>query len=621
MRAGAGAGAGGLRRLEPSATSSAGASASGSKPRFVARDLPLNANELYDVSVADADQDGDYDMFTTHHRFRGNLLANEGGNFVARLDASKLSSTADLPGFDDQFGEPSIVPAGLYIWVDEEGRTHIVTHDLDQLPQLLLARMSGSIRFRGRDFKVEKAIGARLGRQVDTSTHPPSSVLTFNAGPNAEIVVRAQFMDLPFDVSINELFPRQRVFMGPRRSIPPSYNFDIDLGDRHGTAWADFNQDGIVDAYIANGGNRGAISRLSEQAGDELYFGNGDGSFHEDIEGARISKGFCRGRSPEPVDFDGDGDLDIFVGCENGHPLLYNQKNAVGRFGSSSNLMQEAKVKGDLFRWIDLGHDGIPELISVFKGKVQVYRYNPAGGQFLRTQKLRPPGLGKTLSAISIGDVDNDLDPDVFISAPGGNALLIDRAGGLYPKKPTKLGLPGRGAVNFSFLDYDNDGRIDAHATPGGLYQGLKGGGFERTGELVLGKKAQWAASSWFDFEGDGDRDLVSLIKRHKGVVVSRHMYENRTEGGHWLELSLQGPRGNQQAIGAKAVVTTKFGRQAGWVGQSEGSRHSSGLYDLYFGLGLPLRAKSVEVFWPNGTKTKLQDVAADQRLTITPGS
>ena len=55
----------------------------------------------------------------------------------------------------------------------------------------------------------------------------------------------------------------------------------------------------------------------------------------------------------------------------------------------------------------------------------------------------------------------------------------------------------------------------------------------------------------------------------------------------------------NQQAIGAHVVVTTKFGKQAGWVGQSEGSRHSSGLYDIYFGLGLVQKVTTVEVFWP----------------------
>ena len=135
----------------------------------------------------------------------------------------------------------------------------------------------------------------------------------------------------------------------------------------------------------------------------------------------------------------------------------------------------------------------------------------------------------------------------------------------------------------------------------------------------MLGDKAQWAASSWFDLEGDGDRDLVSLIKRHKGVTVSRHLYENQTDGGHWLEVSLVGPRANLEAIGARVVVTTKFGRQAGWVGQSEGSRHSMGIYDIYFGLGLPLKAESVKVFWPNGKTSQIKNVAADQRVTITP--
>lgn len=607
---------GALAALLALACATAPAALGAKQPRFAGKELPINSDRVDDLSVADIEGDGDMDLFSTHHRYRGNLLTTENGSLIARLDRSGLSATANVPGFDDQFKAPALVPAGLYIWVDADGRTHIVTKDLDEIPPLLLDRATGSIRYQGRGFQIEKQVGARLAVRTDTSTNPPSKILDFDSGPDSEVVLRAQFMDLPFDIEIDPLFPLQRVFLGPRRSPPDGYSTRIRLGDRHGTAWADFNQDGNLDAFISHGGNRGGITRLSAFTRDEMFFGRGDGTFTESIESTNIDKGLCRGRYAAPVDFDLDGDLDLFVGCEQGRPILFNQKKVAGRFGSSSDLMQEAGVSGDFFRWIDLDRNRSPELVAAEARAISVYERDPQTGVFRRVQELHPRGLGKSLRAITLGDADGDLDPDLFVSSVGGNAFLENRGGRLFPRRPARLGLPVRRTAALSFVDYDNDGNMDAHAAPGGLFIGDGRGRFERADTLSVGGRAEWATSSWFDLEGDGDRDLVSLIKR-QGVTLRRRVYENRTAGGNWLRLSLRGPPGNAQAIGARVVVRTTAGRQAGWVGQSEGSRFSSGHYELYFGLGRATEVQTVRVWWPDGTKSAVENVAANRRLEI----
>jgi hypothetical protein len=247
-----------------------------------------------------------------------------------------------------------------------------------------------------------------------------------------------------------------------------------------------------------------------------------------------------------------------------------------------------------------------------------VYERSPETGLFNRTQELRPPGMGKSLRAITVGDADGDLDADVFVSSVGGNAYLENRGGQLFPRRPARIGLPTRRTAALSFVDYDNDGNLDAHAAPGGLFVGDGKGNFERTDTLSVGGKAEWATSSWFDLEGDGDRDLVSLIKR-EGVTLRRRVYENRTPGGNWLQLELEGPARNAQAIGARVVIVTEEGRQAGWVGQSEGSRFSSGHYELYFGLGRAETVRRVRVWWPDGSRSSIDDIAANRRLEISP--
>ena len=62
---------------------------------------------------------------------------------------------------------------------------------------------------------------------------------------------------------------------------------------------ADFNNDGILDAFVAN----------TSGQGNTVWFGNGDGTFTDSGQtlGSSNSRGLGLG------DFDGDGDIDVFV--------------------------------------------------------------------------------------------------------------------------------------------------------------------------------------------------------------------------------------------------------------------------------------------------------------------
>src|SRR5687768_1313124 len=75
------------------------AATAGTKPVMVPRPLPLSSAKLFDVSVADIEGDGDYDLFSTNHKYRGSLaLTGEDGRLTDGLDDSGLSATAHIPG-------------------------------------------------------------------------------------------------------------------------------------------------------------------------------------------------------------------------------------------------------------------------------------------------------------------------------------------------------------------------------------------------------------------------------------------------------------------------------------------------------------------------------------------
>ncbi|MGI8726106.1 MAG: CRTAC1 family protein, partial [Solirubrobacterales bacterium] len=607
------------------------ATADAAKPRFHVSNLPFNSTKLFDLSVADIEGDGDLDMFSANHKYRGSLQVSDGrGNFKDRLDASGLSSTSDLPGFDDLYRKPKIEAKGFYMWVDKGGKTHIRTKGLGSEESVPGPRLRGQISYFGRSqnqgpkrhVRVLRKIGAVTKVRPDRSTSPTSQIVKFVAGANANIVIRARFMDLPFTTTIDSDLPRSRIMLGPGRAHPSSNKFEIDLGDRHAVAWGDYNGDGITDAYISNGGVRGAAGRFGSAAADELYYGNGDGTFTEDIASTGIRKGECRGRHAAPVDYDDDGDLDIFVGCEDIHPQLFKQRKP-GRFGERTDELQDVGTKGDLLRWVDLNESGPPELVTVEakRRRIKVYKKLSDQEKFVKKQNIFSRFQGTSGDAIATADVDADGDIDVFVGSAGGNSLLINkggRKGKLRLVRPERYGLPSAGTVAATFVDYDNDGAMDFHAVPNGLYERTSRKRYRRTGKVRVGARAKFAIAQWFDYDSDGDRDLISVLKRGS-KKLRKQVFENRTRDGNWLQVDLRGPKGNPQAIGAEVIVGKGGSAQSGFVGQNEGSRFSSGHYRLYYGLG-NFKVTRVKVIWPDGKSTVERGVRANQRVEISRG-
>ena len=227
--------------------------------------------------------------------------------------------------------------------------------------------------------------------------------------------------------------------------------------------------------------------------------------------------------------------------------------------------------------------------------------------------------VGFDVDHIAVGDLEADGDLDAFAASAGGNTLVRMGRRGLRALDPARFRLP-RTARSFAFVDYDNDGDTDAHLMPQGLFEWRKGR-FRRTRDLDYGRTdLAYAIDNWVDLDGDGRRE--PLTARGRDEFASNQTVElrrNRVRGGHWLELDLRGPAANAQAIGAsaKARIGERWIHQ--WVGQNDDSRHSSGHYRLYFGLGKERRIDKLVVTWPDGSKRVLRDLRADRILRIAP--
>lgn len=385
-----------------------------------------------------------------------------------------------------------------------------------------------------------------------------------------------------------------------------------------GSVFGDFDNDGCQDLYLANGGQY-------EIEANRLFKGNCDGTFTDVTEKAGVGlKDFTY--SASFVDFDNDGNLDIYcanygVGAKN---VLY-RNNGDGTF---ADVTDQAGVGDKSWSWMgvwaDVDGDGDADLYVVNgrypAGEPNKLFINNGNGTFSEQAKgrgIEDPNWG--LGA-SFADIDNDGDLDLFVSNYiGGNNLYLNDGKGFFTKDNSRIsGSKDGWGKGPTFGDVDNDGDVD-------LYEGdckqanqlyLNDGTGHFTNVAAKQPQIQCStvrtkATALADVDNDGDLDLYVV-----NWGAENKLFKNNQNDSNWLKVKLVGTKSNRDAYGArvkllaggKLVGLREVRSATGFCAQEPAMVH----------FGAPAgKSYTIEVLFPSGTKVVLNDVKVGQLLEV----
>jgi hypothetical protein len=632
---------------------------SGEGSHFAPVSMPSdNIAQIYDMGVVDANGDSRLDIYTSNHNYRQVLwLADRQGAYQDALSAWGLDQSHAFPGAEQSMDPPVLSRPGFYVYW--QGDTlHLRAHDINGP-----APLKGTIAiYRTAEVTLNEGFSLKNTTEEGSSNAVPKSHLGFAVEGNGHLALYMSTRGTPVAFHLDAPWAQSKVYVGSQQVTPPSPSFELTLQDRHGMAWADYNDDGLADVFITRGALGGTLRKFPEkiraQVSDEMLVSSRTGRFTEQSSALGVHKQDCSGRHVRWVDFNHDGLLDLHINCQDRGHVAGGYPKQLYRQDVDKRLVEVAAEVGlDVpdhqlvdFAWLDVDRDGDVDLLTHEDQGFFVYlqeagRFKRATLQRGTFERVDIKGLkGNTDDywqfdgKLSLTDFDGDGDLDVFSASKKGNTFLVNEGGGRFRLvDPVSAGLP-KVSVAATWVDYDNDGRPDLHTVPEGLFHQSADHRFTATGCFSLSKnKYQAAFIHWFDQDNDGKPDLLMALQENaslwrwwekpfKSVDVKGKddrfqwkllAYRNVGARGHWLQVQLRGGPGNREGIGARITVVTPNGQQAREVGSNESSYFSQGHYRQYFGLGEQARIDRIEVRWPDGPLQRVDNVKPDQLLTV----
>lgn len=349
-------------------------------------------------------------------------------------------------------------------------------------------------------------------------------------------------------VSDKDLFSEIAVPAGVGANIPaygePGNNGFV----WHGAAAADFDKDGWIDLFVTSA-NR-----------NFLYRNDGKGAFRDASEPTKV-KTITTGTAPLVLDFDNDGDDDVFISAVGEQILLENLLRQTGQLEFRDISVESGVNKGAIgFSAVagDVNADGFLDIYvtsynrygqitpdSWFRatnGTPNLLFINQGNGTFREEAVKWGVQDTRWSYAAEFADINSDGKIDLYVANDFGEKAMFINKGDRFVDEAKERGVldPANG-MGVSFGDYNNDGLLDLHAsnmssTAGNriltrlfpnssakdnvlkklaagnnLFENIGDGKFKDVTADVGGFSGGWAWGGGFiDFDNDGWEDIYT---------------------------------------------------------------------------------------------------------------
>ncbi|MBV6512333.1 MAG: hypothetical protein FMNOHCHN_01830 [Ignavibacteriaceae bacterium] len=244
--------------------------------------------------------------------------------------------------------------------------------------------------------------------------------------------------------------------------------------------------------------------------------------FSKVTSGSHVTDGGSS-RAVNWIDYDNDGDLDLFVtnGPQGGqNNFLYrNDGNEVFTKITDSPVTLDNR-SSDGSTWGDYDNDGDEDLyVTNWYGQPNLLYINNGNGTFTQITGSAVSTNNTFSEAASWGDMDNDGDLDLYVCNSDGdrrNNLYRNNGDGSFTRITTGVAVTETYySRNADWIDINNDGKPDLFVTNEGnqhenVYYGNGDGTFTKAVLAPLTTSAgNTTSSSWEDVDNDGDFDLL----------------------------------------------------------------------------------------------------------------
>ena len=412
---------------------------------------------------------------------------------------------------------------------------------------------------------------------------------------------------------------------------------------------ADYDNDGFVDLFIPRG------AWLPYPMRPSLLRNRGDGTFEDTTRAAGLMDP-DNSITSAWADYDADGDLDLFYCSEKGRNRLYRNKGD----GTFEDVLAQAGLKNDRvttkgIAWLDFDNDGDSDLFLNHLDSTPLLYANEGDGTFedvTAEMGITGPKMGFSCWAF---DYDNDGWQDIFATSymrnlddcardvrglpplrtPDVTRLWRNVGGKKFEDVSAKVGVNRVFAtMGSNFADFDNDGFLDFYLAtgdpdlsmlvPNRMFRNVNGERFaEITATAGTGHLQKGHSVACGDWDRDGDVDMfVEVGGATPADRFHNALFENPGHGNRFLTVKLVGTKSNRSALGARIRVVTAGGESAPRTIHrhvTTGSSFGGNALQQTIGLGKAESVARLEITWPtSGTTQVFENLSVDQAIEIT---